>query len=350
MGIRNGASVFAIGAMLVACDRELTAPAEPAAEEVRPQLAASTASWTLKAPLMKARSNAKAATVNGIVYVIGGMVFARETGLEIRGRVEAYDVASNTWTLKRALPEPLIPHGATSIKGKIYVAGGWNNDRISRRLYVYDPTADTWTRKADMPFTIDRLAGQQGMIDGKLYVYAGVTVNADGSNGPHRFFRYDPAGNTWTTLSRPSYARQGGASGVIDGKFYLVGGTLPTSQNGAGKASDVHVYDPATGWTTRPLGLAGLDGGLAYAPIDGKLYIVGSNSQGDCTYDVSKVYDPVSNTLSPFSSLAPRVSRAAGVAAKGQFFVVGGAVIEPDDQGCAANTGKVTSAVWAYTP
>jgi N-acetylneuraminic acid mutarotase len=343
----NGVVVLAISSLLVACDREVTAPAGSGVEEVRPELAATTAPWSLKAPLPKARSNAKAATVNGIVYVIGGMVSTPEAGLQVRARVDAYDVVSNTWTSKKALPEALIPHGATSIEGRIYVAGGWTHERLSKRLYVYNPGTDTWTRKADMPFTIDRSAGHQGMIDGKLYVYAGVTVKADGLPGPHRFFRYDPAGNTWTTLNRPSYSRRGGAAGVIDGKLYLVGGTLSTTQKGA---SDVHVYDPTTGWTTRALGLHGLDGGLAHAPIGDKLYIVGTDSRDDCTYDVSKVYDPVSNTLSPFSSLPPRASRATGVAAKGQFLVLGGADIEPDDMGCAWNTGKVTEEVWAYTP
>ena len=103
------------------------------------------------------------------------------------------------------------------------MAGGWTNGRLSNRLYVYDPGTDTWTRKADMPFTIDRRAGHQGMINGKLYVYAGATVNADGSAGPHRFFRYDPATNRWTTLARPSYARRGGASAAGDPSVGAVG-------------------------------------------------------------------------------------------------------------------------------
>jgi N-acetylneuraminic acid mutarotase len=203
-------------------------------------------------------------------------------------------------------------------------------------------------RKADMPFTIERSAGHQAMIDGKLYVYAGVTAKADGSPGPHRFFRYDPATNTWATLGLPSYARRGGASGVIDGKFYLIGGTLPTSPGGAGKASDVHIYDPASGWITRPLGV-GLSGGLASAPLGGKLYIIGTENRDDCYYDVSSVYDPVTNALSAFSS-APRRQRAAVAAAKGQFFVMGGSEPVPDDNGCLVGTGKITGGVWAYTP
>jgi N-acetylneuraminic acid mutarotase len=350
MRIRNGATVFALGSLLIGCDRDPTAPAGASADNLPPQLVATAASWSLKAPLPKPRSNVKAATVNGVVYAIGGYVFESTTGLEVRARVDAYDVASNTWTPKRPLPEALVPHGATSINGKIYVAGGWNDSRRSRHLYVYDPTTDRWTRKADMPFTIETYAGHQGMIDGQLYVYAGVTVNADGSPGPHRFLRYDPATDRWATLARPSYARLGGAAGVIDGKLYLVGGTLPTSGNGTGEAYDVHVYDPATGWTKRPLGHYGLNSvGLAFAPLGGKLYIVGTRSSGGCTTNVSTVYDPVANAMSPLS-LAPLRARAAGVAAKGQLFILGGSESVPDDGGCYVGTGRVTAEVWAHTP
>jgi N-acetylneuraminic acid mutarotase len=119
MSIRNGAIVFALGSLLTACDSDPTAPAGTGADDHQPQLAATAASWALKAPLPKARSNFMAATVNGVIYAVGGYVDGTETGLQIRARVDAYDVASNSWTQKRSLPEALIPTGATSIKGKI---------------------------------------------------------------------------------------------------------------------------------------------------------------------------------------------------------------------------------------
>jgi N-acetylneuraminic acid mutarotase len=332
--------------VLAACERaptDLTAP-EPQAKTLdAPSLSplAASATWTLDAPMPTARRSLKAATVNGIIYAIGGF----------STKVEAYDVASNTWTLKKALPEPLAPNGATNINGKIYVAGGQSTERYSKALYVYNPTTNGWTRKADMPFTVASLAGQQGAINGKLYVYAGVTINPDGSVGPHRFSRYNPATNTWATLGRPSYARRGGASGVINGRFYLVGGTVPTSRNGWGKAYDVHIYDPATGWSKKPLGQYGQDSwGLASAPQGGKLYIVGTNYSDYCYYDVSGVYDPASNTMLRFSSRAPLRWGAAGAAAKGQFFVIGGSDYEPDNGGCGDGNGSLTGEVRAYTP
>lgn len=342
-------AILAISALLFACDQDPTGPVGKAPTETQPELAVGPpGSWAIKASMRKPRTHLKAATVHGVIYAIGGFGGP--------ARVEAYDVASNTWTVKQRLPEGLIPNGATSIRGKIYVAGGWKTRngtiRYSRALYVYDPATDTWTRKASLPFRVGRFAGHQDAIDGKLYLYAGVTVNADGSEGPHRFLRYDPATDNWTNLHRPSYARRGGAAGAIDGKFYLVGGSLPESRNGMGRAWDVHVYDPAAGWSKRPLGHFGLHTSeLAYAPLGGKLYIVGLDDREDnCLVDASAVYDPVTNSLSPFATPAPLRQRAAGVAARRQFFVLGGFDREPRDFECAGGIGTPTAEVRVYSP
>jgi N-acetylneuraminic acid mutarotase len=231
-----------------------------------------------------------------------------------------------------------------------------SNERFSKALYVYDPANNLWTRKADMPFTVARYsAGHQETINGKLYVYAGVTINSDGSEGPHRFFRYNPATDSWTNLSRPSYARRGGASGVVNGRLYLVGGTLPASPSASGLAYDVHIYDPATGWTKIPLGLTGITRRLAYATLGGKIYLVGSSFDWDsgengCEFRSAGIYNPATNTYSGFASLfASSRANAAGAAAKGQFFVIGGENYEPDSSGCGLG-GAVTGDVKAYTP
>ena len=326
-------------------------PTEPSTITATPaspgiSLLETSGAWATKAPMPTPRSRLKAASVNGVIYAIGG--FAQtSTGNFVRPKVEAYDVATNTWTVKRPLPEPLMPNGATNINGKIYVAGGVSNDgRISKALYVYDPMTNGWTRKADMPFRVAGEAGHQGAINGKLYVYAGITINTDGSRGPHRFFRYNPATNGWVTLQPPSYARYGGASGVMNGRLYLLGGTLPTSRNGTGFAFDVHIYDPAAGWTKKPVGHYGFNQGMAYATLGGKLYVVGVNWSDGCFYRSSGVYDPATNTVSPIGEASSLLDRAAGGAAKGQFFVIGGTKSDPD----SCEDLDLTGDVEAYTP
>jgi hypothetical protein len=337
---RNWAGVVLLLGFAMACGQD---PVEPSHE---PALTASTAAsnWTSEASMTVMRQRAKAATVNGVVYVIGG-------GSRL---VEGYNVAARTWTTKRPLPEVLTPTGATTINGKIYVAGGFYGSQISKTLYVYNPATDAWTRKADLPYAIAQTTGHQGAISGKLYVYAGVTINPDGSRGQHRFFRYNPATNSWATLHPPPYARSGGASGATDGSFYLIGGRLPTSRNGVGYAYDVHSYTPGTGWTKTPLGNHGLNSGLAYATLGKKLYIVGLGYEGDgCSFNSSAIYDPASHTLLRFSPQAPLRSGAIGAAAAGKFFVMGGADYPPldgsPDETCGSPVSWTTE-VLAYTP
>ncbi len=323
--------------LAVGCDQDPAAPTIGTSLE-----AISATGWASEGSMTTTRPNAKAATVNGIIYVIGG-------GSRL---VEGYDVGAKTWTTKRSLPEPLSPTGTTNINGQIYLAGGFYGSKISRALYVYNPATNAWTRKADLPYSIVQNAGHQGAISGKLYVYAGITVNPDGTFGPHRFFRYNPATNSWATLNPPSYARRGGASGVTDGSFYLIGGRLPTTRNGMGYAYDVHSYTPGSGWTKKPLGNYGLNSGLAYATVGKKLYIVGTEYEGDgCSYNSSSIYDPVSHTLQRFSS-APMRELAIGAAAQGRFFLMAGAEFQGTfSDGFESCDGSVwTTEVLAYTP
>lgn len=324
-----------LSAFAAACSQD------PVATSEEPTLAATTATgWTSETPMTSSRQNAKAATVNGVIYVIGG---GSRT-------VEAYNPTTKTWTTRRPLPEPLSPTGATNINGKIYVAGGfYGYSRVSRALYVYNPLTNAWVRKADLPSAIQRFAGHQGAISGKLYVYAGVTINPDGTVGPHRFFRYNPATNSWATLAPPGYARDEGASGVIDGRFYLIGGRLPTTRFGKGYAYDVHSYSPATGWTKKLLGPYSSDVGLAYATLGKRLYMFGIVYSDGCYYNNSRIYDPTSHTLLRFSS-APMRSNAVGAAAQGRFFLMGGGAWSvPSGDECGSFVGP-TTAVLAYTP
>src|SRR6185436_20650480 len=82
-------------------------------------------------------------------------------------------------------------------------------------LFVYNPAGDTWARKRDMP-----AAGHEGItgaIKGKLYV---VTNTSAGS----RFFRYDPATDTWKTLAPTDYPRPWSAAGCTSSAGILGNG------------------------------------------------------------------------------------------------------------------------------
>lgn len=334
---------------LVSCASDETPTGASVAEETAvPSFATAAAdTWTTRAPMRTPRAGLKATAVNGIIYAIGGT----DVGRTIRRTVEAYDPSTNSWTLKAALPEPLEPTGATTLNNRIYVAGGRSSGGISAALYVYNPATNRWTRKADMPYKGTIFGGHQGAISGLLYVYLGMTTNPDGTAGPQRFLRYNPATNTWASLKVPSFARAGGASVVYSGRFYILGGKLPRGGGVTGQAADVHVYDPASNaWSKLPLSTGGYYSTHthAYATSKGKLYITGSD-YADGWDGVNLVYNPATNTAAAIAPPYYARSGAAGAGVNGQFYAIGGYTCE-QPTGYPCEPRDLSGAVEAYTP
>jgi N-acetylneuraminic acid mutarotase len=237
-----------------------------------------------------------------IVYVIGGRSLAGNP----LGNVMAYNVYTNTWTVKAPLPVPLYAtNGVGVINGNLYILGGCRFPSCTRNgyspaLYMYDPTTNAWTRKSDMP-EIGGYGGVTGVLGGKLYVlttcidvldpayYECEMLRTDSTGS--RLAVYDPATNRWTRLRQADATYNVGA--FIGGKFYVARGVraLPSVVYPGGLA----VYDPATNrWSRKapPPGVMGSAG----VEMRGKLYVVGAcvRYHADETSDTvrtTRVYD-----------------------------------------------------------
>ena len=90
-------------------------------------------------------------------------------------------------------PEPKPkPVGAATIGNKVYVL------LTDGSFYEYDPSTDTWTSKANAPFS-----NRQGVVyfsDG-TYIYAGGGVQPF-VGAYNDFYKYDPSTDTWAALIR----------------------------------------------------------------------------------------------------------------------------------------------------
>ena len=133
-------------------------------------------------------------------------------------------------------------------------------------------------------------------------------------------YRYNPVSNSWVTLKSAPHFHRNGAGGVINGKFYVVGGF--DSKGNATRNLDV--YNPANNsWTTLAL-LPKLLTGLKASVLQGKLYVASTTA----TY----AYNPATNAWA--QKAAPPTNstgRAVGAAAvtvtlcgKLRMVVVGG--------------------------
>jgi N-acetylneuraminic acid mutarotase len=319
----NSPTILGVCLLLAACDggpsRDLTAP-EPEAGTVDRQsgsLPAASNTWRRTSPMVGARAWMPAATIKGTIYVVGG-VRGMSGAVEATATLQAYDVATNTWSVRKSLPFVNSGmNGASVINGRLYVTGGYGR----RTLLVYNPERNTWTRKADMPD--DGFYGAQGVIGGLLYVYAGATF------GFHKFWRYNPGTDSWARLPTPLHLHEFPAAGVIAGKFYLAGG------DDWGPTAALDVYNPATNtWTTKA-SMPEPRSRSASAVIAGKLYVAGGPNA------TARVYDPGTDSWAVAAPMPAARSNAAGVATgSGRFFVIGG--VAPD--------GTILRRVEAYTP
>jgi N-acetylneuraminic acid mutarotase len=312
------AALCSLGFSIAACGDQPTQPIIGRQLAESPSIVSDTVPgrWTLMPSIVPARANMAAAVSDKSIVVVGGAVTGR-----ILNRVDAYNVETQRWTQLAPLPERRVFHGATTIHGKIYVAGGSSlvTDPASPRygdpiphktLFVYDAVTNTWSRKADLPHPVFQ-AMQAGLL-GRLYVYA--------ADGPDNYFlAYSPDLDKWSSLPLPPSEHSVGIIAALQGKLYLANGlTKQGSLN-----SELDVYDPSTRkWSVkRPMLRA--DGGAVAATFHGKLWVA-SNEEAYLSARDLEVYDPLTDEWKQGPLMLRNSRWGASAWAGGKFFVIGG--------------------------
>ena len=235
---------------------------------------------------------ARTAGGRSVLYVMGGRAI---TG-EVVAAVHAYDVATNSWSIKAPMPTPLnATNGAALIQDKIYVSGGIGTRGNARAtLFRYDPATNSWTARANMP--TDTEGGVTAVINNELYVLTGCGDGAECDQGviPMVFYRYSPVTDAWTTLPNPPLTVRPRKAAVFQGKLYTFGGD---------NRRQIRVFDPATNrWSSRPaIPLEHAPRAQSQRPVvlGGKVYLVGGiEILPDDTYRPlpTSVYDPSTGT------------------------------------------------------
>lgn len=215
-----------------------------------------------------------------------------------------YDPATDTWKTLKPIPREFGAGGGVAYGGKIYLMGGTTTGQFNSvgRLHVYDPAADTWTEKTPMKFPREHCRAV--VIEDKIYVVGGHTKPVDAPNSQRtnraEVEAYDPATDTWTTVTDLPQPRGGIGIGYIAGKMIVVGGELAVNGTGAQPVTRVDIFDPATKeWVAGPaypLPNTGSEPGIhgmADITYQGKLYVLaGAIRGGFAPGKVSNVYTP----------------------------------------------------------
>ncbi len=203
------------------------------------------------------RAGHRAVTLpDGRVLVIGGTSNVGTT-LKALGAMlkttEIYNPATGTWTAGPSLPSPIGGNGAVLLpSGKVLITGGLvlgptNLPTNSTACYLFDPKTNTISTAASLPFAT-ALHSATVLKTGQVLIAGGgaLTPLITNSGAHGKAALYDPATNTWTTLSSMPQARAGHDAVLLaDGRVLIAGGfqgTLFAPKAIAGTT----FFDPAT--------------------------------------------------------------------------------------------------------
>ena len=158
-----------------------------------------------------------------------------------------YDPLSDNYVQKSPVPHPRTWATCAVVDNNIYLIGGYevgsggsNNNQMLNLL------ADSWEDKAPIPHARYGSIRENPVINGYIYVTHGwndywfYTAN----------FRYNPVTDKWEQKGSANHPRDGVASGVIEGKLYVVGGRNVASLTYGLNFNEV--YDPVTDDTWVP--------------------------------------------------------------------------------------------------
>ena len=221
--------------------------------------------------------------INGYGYIVNGWD-STTSGGSTRNECWRYDPSTDTWARKASFPGTgRYTCASFADHGKGYVACGFSP--YTNEVYQYDPVADSWTQKGNFP-GIPRQATTQFTINGTTYVGMGACSGA--SIGQNFFiqsdwYKYESATDTWVQLGYfPGNPTLGSYTFVLNGEAYMVCGINQNQLNTqTGASNEFWKYTPATDtWTMIGLfpdtpiagGASGVVNGAAYMGLGENAY------------------------------------------------------------------------------
>jgi hypothetical protein len=231
-----------------------------------------------------------------------------------------YDTATNAWTQMASSPGPTLESPVCMVIGNMaYIGIGKTLNAISSgssgQLWQYDPQNNIWTRKADLPDTLQE--GAFGVGVGSMG-YAGLSEGTLGTKG---WWQYNPANDAWARKADyPGLEMQQGTGFAVNGKIYSGLGNV----SGPGGNNQWWQYDTATDtWTAKNSFPGNIPYFGAAFTLSGKGYVAGGN---ECWQ-----YDDANDTWTQMAFFDNRIGGSAFAIGNKAFYIAGRHEPPPDN-------------------
>ncbi len=286
--------------------------------------------WQVITQLPTKRWEFSTVVVNDKVYIIGGSLFDNNAGPFGLSTVEIYDPQTNTWQRGADMPTPRTNAKAAVVNGTIYVFGGYNskdkflqNWEMADRVEAYDPLTDTWTRKKKMP--IPRFYFGLGVVAGRVYLIGGTTGLGEGQEQRmDRVDIYDPAADTWVKGPKMPTRRDPGGVAVVNTHIYVIGGEgWPLPQNQFLRS--IEEYDPINRQWQKKKDLLELKNWFSSTVVGDDIYLIGGYTHEGGLQQVAtvNVYHPRTETWREISALPNPLDTFGAATVNGKIYVFG---------------------------
>lgn len=304
VGLLAGASAFAVVAT--------TDSREPGAP---PALGSATGEWRTLTPAPLERTEVAAARIGRSIYVVGG--FEEGTGATTPA-LERYDIRRNRWERLRPMPIGVNHPTAAAWRGRLYVHGGYRGRRdlssATPRLYVYLPRRNRWRRLPDA--RAPRAAHAFAALGGRLYAAGGA--NEEGSIASTEV--YDVARRRWRQAPALRGPARNHMTGVAAGGFFYA----LAGRNADGNLRVAERYDPRRRrWQTLPP-MRKARGGIASAAISGGRVVVFGGEEAAGTIAEVELYDPRRRRWRALPDMRTPRHGLGGVALRNRVYAVEG--------------------------
>jgi N-acetylneuraminic acid mutarotase len=215
--------------------------------------------------------------VDGRLYVFGGFASA---ALDASRRVDVYDPDADAWSRASDLPLE-VTHVVPAVDGRrVWLAGGFEGEHpgtAGRRVIAYDAERDAWSDGPPLPAA---RAGGALVRRGRSLHYFGGFVDRNATSGSHWSLDLDDPAAAWRERAPLPEPRGHAGAAVLGDRIFAIGGQFHHDE-GRRDVDFVHVYDPGQDrWSAAaPLPTPRSHFDTATAVFGGRIAVFGGRSE-----------------------------------------------------------------------
>lgn len=256
---------------------------------------------------------------NLIRYFVTAIIFMQVVSLLIVLNVKGQEEES--WNSLASMQSETYFLGAASIDDKIYAIGGHFFKPDFNTTTVYNPKTDTWTTKSPV---ITRMPNSSLSISNlcvvscqnKIYAIGGME---DVGTVTNTIRVYNPLTDMWEIKSSILIQRSEAVAATVKDKIYITGGFSGGPLSYYEIYNVTEVYDPLTNTLSTKAPIPTAVRGASIAVSDNKIFVFGGVTHEDYACNLTQIYNPESDSWSLGSQIPTGASYACAGATSGKL-------------------------------